>query len=336
MPDLTPILLNRLYCQLFEYAQLAGIKRLTFLWHGGEPLLLGKSFYVKAWEELRRKKEFTINNLIQTNLLLLDEEWVKLLKRYNVRVGTSVDPIGRERVHKNGKLQYPDWLEKFNLACERNLRMGIVFTVTSRHIDQAERIYNFFKNLQALSSKLNSVRMNPVSVAANCVSHRQRSMMVKSREFGEFLCRIWELWKEDGGSFVIHPLQAWSERIGHNCEFSGHCHDYVLSMDSTGNIYHCGRFADAESPLGNILKANLTDILRHSDRVGLRLRSEILRESECKGCNYWEFCKGGCPYHAYIQFGNICHRSPFCESYRLFFENSGLRPLPSNIEQDEY
>jgi len=337
MPDLTSDLLRRLYEELFSYADLAGIRKITFLWHGGEPLLLSKSFYADAWEELRKQNGFGIRHLLQTNLLLLDEEWVDLFRRFDVHVSTSVDPIGQDRVYKDGRSQYPDWLERFALACSGNVLTGIVFTAMSAHADRGSDIYNFFKNLQTLSPRPIGIRVNAVHAPRNPAPSLDPAQIIKPVEFGEFLWDLWKLWTSDGRQFAIEPLREFSEPTRQSCESAGRCHEHFLSIDGVGDIFNCGRFADAGLPWGNIVNENLTSILQHPQRLEMFQRRTALREGHCKDCRLWQYCRGGCPYHAYLESGDRLQASPFCQSYKTFFARSGLdvpatsRRKPSNV-----
>ena len=322
-PDMTPELVQRLYSEIPEYSKFKGINNLTFLWHGGEPLLLGKSFYASAWEESRSFKGLSIKHHIQSNLLLLDREWAELIKKFDVHLSTSVDPVGQDRVYKDGRPQYPDWMEKFNLACTNNLRIGIVFTVTPGHRDRVAEVYNFFKNIQVLSSIPVGVRVNPI-YPAGAASDFDLSELLNPEEFGLFLHQLWELWIGDGMPFPLSPLKEWKERRGLSCDFSGRCYDHFIGVDSIGDIYHCGRFADTFSPWGNIMEDKLADILQHQQYQELSRREEALKEGPCQGCSYWDLCHGGCPYQAYLKFGEVTHPSPFCPGYKLFLSKSGL------------
>lgn len=57
----------------------------SFIWHGGEPLLVGIDYFkeiVSYQNELLQKKnpDFIIENNIQTNALLLNEDWINFFK----------------------------------------------------------------------------------------------------------------------------------------------------------------------------------------------------------------------------------------------------------------
>jgi uncharacterized protein len=65
----------------------------TFAFQGGEPTLIGLDFYKKLieLEEKYNTKNIKINNVIQTNSILIDEEWAEFLYDNNFLVGVSLD-----------------------------------------------------------------------------------------------------------------------------------------------------------------------------------------------------------------------------------------------------
>jgi uncharacterized protein len=324
-----------MYAELGAYARQVGVKKVTFLWHGGEPLLLGKSFYAAAWKNSLRLREegLRVRHLIQSNLLLLDQEWVELLRQFDLRTGTSVDPIGEVRVHRNGRLQYPEWLEKFSLACQEGLPLGVVFTATSRHKGRAADIYHFFKNLQSFSPKGIGVRINPVHLTGYEASIHEAGQMIAPADFGEFLYQIWKLWMEDGRLFPVSPLEGWVNGERQICELRGRCQEHFLSIDGRGDIYTCGRFADTGPSLGNIQRDNLKTILQHPQRLKLCRREQSLQQGQCRKCRLWKYCHGGCPALAELYFGDSSKASPFCLAYRVFFEKSGIADSPKAGEE---
>ncbi len=72
-----------------------GVDRVEFIWHGGEPLLRGKAFfeeifsYQKALAAERPHPRFA--NAIQTNITLLNDEWIQFFSSHGIQLSTSLD-----------------------------------------------------------------------------------------------------------------------------------------------------------------------------------------------------------------------------------------------------
>ena len=65
----------------------------NFIWQGGEPTLMGLSFFKKALEFQRKYKrsDQTVLNSFQTNGILLDDDWGRFLADNHFLVGLSMD-----------------------------------------------------------------------------------------------------------------------------------------------------------------------------------------------------------------------------------------------------
>ena len=73
----------------------------TIAWQGGEPTLMGLDFFRRAMMFVHKYKRpgTTLEHTVQTNGVLMDEEWCKFLRENNFLVGLSVDgQIGRAHV----------------------------------------------------------------------------------------------------------------------------------------------------------------------------------------------------------------------------------------------
>ncbi len=72
---------------------------LSFLFQGGEPLLAGKPFFKKIVEF---QKKYNLNgietyNSVQTNGLLIDDEWCSFFRENHFLVGISIDGTKKYR-----------------------------------------------------------------------------------------------------------------------------------------------------------------------------------------------------------------------------------------------
>jgi len=66
---------------------------ITIAWQGGEPTLMGLDFFRRAMTLVHKYKDpgTTLEHTIQTNGVLLNEEWCEFLRGNNFLVGLSVD-----------------------------------------------------------------------------------------------------------------------------------------------------------------------------------------------------------------------------------------------------
>ena len=80
--------------------------------------------------------------------------------------------------------------------------------------------------------------------------------------------------------------------------------------------------------LGQINRDSIADIWRHNaelkrlrDRAAVPLRTFI----RCAGCEYVDYCLGGCPASAHVLSGHDSHPSPD-HCLRYFLEQGGCVP----------
>jgi uncharacterized protein len=104
-------MLNR----IAAYGRRHEIPRISLALHGGEPLLVGRDWAEWFLDEARRVGDaagVSFAFAMQTNGTLLDEDWVELLARHDVRLGVSCDGPpevhDRERVDHGGRGSYAE------------------------------------------------------------------------------------------------------------------------------------------------------------------------------------------------------------------------------------
>src|SRR6185312_10625734 len=70
-----------------------GLRLVTVVLHGGEPLLAGQEYVRRVVDRVRARtpSEVRIDWLVQTNGVLLDHSWLRMLDELGVRIGVSLD-----------------------------------------------------------------------------------------------------------------------------------------------------------------------------------------------------------------------------------------------------
>ncbi|MBV8660486.1 MAG: radical SAM protein [Burkholderiales bacterium] len=78
---------------LCEAVEAHGIKQVQIDLHGGEPLLLKKHRFREMMQTFRDAldEQVELRVALQTNAMLIDDEWIELFETYRVSVGVSLD-----------------------------------------------------------------------------------------------------------------------------------------------------------------------------------------------------------------------------------------------------
>lgn len=271
---------------IFEQIDSLGQAQVTVSWHGGEPLLFGKEGFkraIKYQEGLKTK----FQNVIQTNGILVDEEWVEFFKENNCSVGLSID--GYRSVH-NYNRPLPNGKESFELVMNGLQKLidadccGGIISVVSKETDVKE----YFEFVKSLGIK--SFHTKP------CSSKWQGSITLA--DYARFLKELFDLWIEnDDPDLSFREFTGFAENLlggqAKLCQQSGRCSHFV-SINTNGDIYPCDEQMSPEKKMGNILTGGLLEFV-DSSRWGNFCSGLRDTYSECeKKCPDYDACRGGC------------------------------------------
>ncbi len=299
-------------------------RRARLLWHGGEPLLLGKDFF-RALLKFGTGPELV--HALQTNLTLLDDEWIEILQPLigDNGIGTSVDPFDDLRQLGGGGDYTDRWLQALGRVDQLGWRVGCVYVVHRRSLAHTEQLYWFFRNLRDNSTL--SLRVNPLLAVGRAREADDDGLGLEPGQYGEFLKRITQQWLQDQRRLVLSPVAdivaAWEgQGYVRSCDLAGvaACVESHLGVDADGNIFNCGRSVDAGGvQFGNLHDTSLEDCLRHTSRAPLRERGTTLEAGKCGACAYWELCHGGCPYESHAEHERTDVPTALCDDYQAYF-----------------
>ncbi len=306
-----------------DFIQKSGIKSITVVFHGGEPLLAPDSFFktfLLAFESSKILKDINIKFTIQTNLTMYHEkEWPSLKKLLGTppHIGTSYDPMSKSRKLAN-KASYEEAFLKsyFKFVKEDKGFVNFIYPVTKEAFGKEREVYRFYKNLG-----VKSLTIKPVLDYDGTMSEDE---LYSAYEYGEFLKNMYALWVEDDYGICIEPFNGWTlkHKTGSesqlSCYFNGKCSNKMFLVLPNGDIFECCEFTRMrEKPVGNIHKDSLYDL--HLKR-GKKIKDyyEVMAEKTCQGCKWWDYCHGYCPIKTHGEEKYEKHF--FCEGYMHFFD----------------
>ena len=302
-------------------------RRISLLWHGGEPLLMGRPFYRHVLETCRAMEARTgleIRHLMQSNITLVDEAWAALLGEllHGRRLGSSYDPVAGIRLLRSGESYEEAWARGYRILRQAGVHVGIVCVVHRHHVADAAGFYRAFRELDYEGG----IRVNPLYAAG--LAARDHALHITPEQWGEFLWDLYQAWNADGRRLRIDPLRGWDalargRRARLACAFSGSCTRGFTGLRADGTVYTCGRSMDGElGAFGRLSDAPLATLLRSEPRRAFLNRVAWLRQGECAGCRWWTFCHGGCPNDAHLVHGDALRRTHWCEGRRSFLERA--------------
>ena len=280
-----------------QYIEASNGPVVSFVWHGGEPTLAGPEFYRRAVELQKRylPEGWSCWNNLQTNGLLLDEEWCGFLAEAEFDVGVSLD--GAQQVHdrfrkdKGGNGTYRRVAEAVGRLQAHGIQPDLLCTVTSETARDPLRVYRALRELGARWIQfIPIVRRESGAVTADSVS---------GENYGEFLCAVFDEWAlHDVGKIGVQLFaeiaRVWAGGSAGLCWMAPAC-GRALIVEQDGGVYSCDHYVTPEHRIGNIndqhlgVLADLPTQCRFGENKGGSL------PAQCRSCQWLAVCNGGCP-----------------------------------------
>ena len=296
-----------------------------FSWHGGEPTILGLDYFRRI-VELQRKHcpvGKHIANNIQTNGVLLTDEWCSFFAVENFSVGLSLDgPSALHDAYRVAKNQGPTHrqvMQAYRLLRRHKIPVDLLCVVHAQNVRHPLDVYRFFKEIGAQYLSFIPL-VEPQPESPDGVSERT----VPAEAFGDFLCAIFDEWvRHDMGRIIVQSFEEAARPaygLGHSlCVFRPTCGD-VPVIEHNGDFYQCDHFVTPEHRLGNLRETPLAELLDDPAQESFgRAKQEKLPRT-CQACEVLEMCNGGCPKDRIVQTSaGEPGLNYLCAGYRRFF-----------------
>ena len=313
-----------------QYVEAQRVPEVTFGWQGGEPLLMGLDFFQRAVElqELYHRPGRRVINTLQTNGLLLDDEWCRFLREYDFLVGLSLDGP-RElhdayRVDKGGAPTFGRLMNRVALLKKHSVEFNILTTVHAANADHPLQVYRFLRD----EAGARFIQFIPIVERDNETGFQEGERVtersVTGRQYGDFLIAVFDEWvRRDVGHVFIQifdsALAAWVGQRPGLCIFDEAC-GLAMVMEHNGDLYACDHFVEPRHRMGNIQETPLVEMVGSEQQRQFGLVKRDSLPHYCRECEVRFICNGGCPKNHLL-------RTPdgepglnyLCEGYKAFF-----------------
>ena len=125
----------------------------VFAFQGGEPMLAGLKFYQKLIEFQQQygRDGQNVSNALQTNAVLINDDWCALFREYNWLLGVSID--GPEEINDTYRLTrqgHGTWqqvMRGIETLQKNKVEFNILCVLSQANVEKPREVYKFFRGL---------------------------------------------------------------------------------------------------------------------------------------------------------------------------------------------
>ncbi|MDP4088008.1 MAG: anaerobic sulfatase maturase [Bacillota bacterium] len=306
-----------------------------FTWHGGEPTLAGLDFYRHAVELQKRylPEGWSCWNNLQTNGILLDDEWCSFLSKEHFDVGLSIDGTmemhDRYRKDRSGRGTYGRVVEGVRRLKAHGIQPDLLCTVTYATAEEPAAVYHALRDLDTGWIQF-------IPIVRRTEDKKVTADSVTGEAYGKFLCEVFDQWiRQDLGRLDIQLFAemslVWSGGNASVCWMAPTC-GRVLIVEQDGGVYSCDHYVAPEHRIGDIEASSISTLvdLPQQSRFGSAKRDSL--PMQCRSCSWLEVCNGGCPKDrfAFAENGEP-GLNYLCSGLKMFFAHAE-KPIKQIIQ----
>ena len=295
----------------------------SYMWQGGEPMLMGLDFFQRAMDiqEKHRAPNQIIANTIQTNGILINDEWAAFFAAHGFLVGISLDgPRDIHNLHRftrQNRFVFDRVVAACSILKEHDVEFNILAVVTGDSAAYPLEIYRFLRGQE--------FHFLQFIDCMEVVDGEIAPFSVEPEAFGKFLCTLFDAWFEDGYPYVNirlfdNLLQYHVGMVPECCMYKNDCGAYYV-IEYNGDVFPCDFFVTRDWLLGNINEHSIEELRDNPKHIEFtRLRS--IPHEKCESCPLVGFCERGCIKFRYWPSQDYRALNYMCEAYRTFYDYS--------------
>ncbi len=312
-----------------------------FAWQGGEPTLAGIDFFAHALE-LQKKYagSKTVENVIQTNGVLLDDAWCVFLAKNKFLVGISIDGPkdihDRYRRNRAGRGSFNEVMRGVELLKKHGVEFNTLTAVHRQNSLYPLDVYRFLKNIGSRFMQFIPIversSAAPTPDGLHLIHPHFSSgasvteWSVEPLQYGTFLCSIFDEWvRHDIGTIFVQlfdvSLESWLGMQPGLCVFRDTCGD-ALVLEHNGDLYSCDHFVYPEYRLGNIVDQSPRAMASSERQRKFGNDKRDALPAYCTACPVKFACNGECPKHRFAKTPDGEEGLNYlCPGYKKFFHH---------------
>jgi len=313
-------------------------------WHAGEPLMAGMEFYEDALSRLSSLAEhgLRLRHAIQTNGMLINDEWIDLFRRWDMHIGLSLDgpPHIHDamRVDRAGRGTAAAALKGLQRLTAAKLPFEVITVLTHNSLDFPEELFHFY-----LENSISSVAFNVEEIEGPHLSSTLEHPDAVQR-FRCFLERFWDLVDRHPGALSVREIKGAISAIlnMNSVEPTNPLADPldIISVDAEGNMstFAPELLSTHDPRLGSFIFGNVRDGGPEqflSNPNYLIIKDEIAAGIKAcrQSCNWFPLCGGGSPSNKLFETGRLdTSETLYCRLGHQTLLDVALNRLENSLE----
>ena len=303
---------------------------LTFVFHGGEPFSVGKEHFYKLAEYAYTA--FTNAGIsfqfgTQTNGTYLDDEYLKILRKFEFSVGLSLDDLGPGndlRIENSEEF----FQEKIDLLLKNHFHVGIISVATSHNIKSLPEFMKKIHNLPGRGGQLTILPFeNPDPENMSYEADIDDLFTVFRAAIDGFIERT----GSDAKLIkTLIPMTFIDLVTDHQRVFRSGCGGKIcgtaigmISIRPDGWFGNCDRFPE-ETEFNNVIRLEDFDFLSN---VQLKravyladIKHKLMKKKGCDTCRADYICPHGCMVFDYHRTEGFNIKDEVCHVHQRFYD----------------
>lgn len=320
---------------------------MALVFHGGEPTMIGHERFDDLASRTKQRLGPQLSALaMQTNGVLITEQWARVLKRHGVHVGVSLDGEAAihdaVRVDHRGRGSHARTLRGVNILKSHGMEPRILCVVNPG--SSGAEAYRHIRQLGCES----------MDFLLPDVSHDNKERFYGaygSTPVGDFLIGAFDEWfDEDNGEVRVRLFWDLIKNLlggsGSSDAFGNPLMAYLI-VDTDGAVEALDALRVCESELSqsglNVLSDDLFDLHRGLPLVQKAVDKGFELPTDCRGCPEHEICGGGYLPHRYSRSRQFDNPSVWCADIKKLLAHARARigesetgsMTPDNVDRIE-
>jgi uncharacterized protein len=299
--------------------------RLSVVWHAGEPLALPVAYYQQALRTVRKcatartdRNETRITHAIQTNGMLINQEWCDFIRQNDIYMGISLDgPAFLHDLHRKdrrGMGTHSKVMRGLEQLQRNDIDFHVIAVVTSSSVEYPDEIFRFFLENGIRNVGFNIEELEGVNKNSSLVNRTSDAKVLS------FFERMYELQKASGGALTIREFdrafrsiaQSTGTEMGPGTSNEQTAPFGIVSVDVNGNVSTFSpELLGISDPtyvdfcFGNLATHEFYEIA--SNTRFLQVLDDIQAGVKlcADRCEHYSFCGGGAPSNKLFENGSF-------------------------------